>query len=728
MNLKLSPVRKGLVYAFIGSSLLWYTPLYAAEQPEEPLVPAEHSADDLLTFSLAEVKITGDRIKEAARSKDYVLTTGSTGTKTAASLSEAAQSISVVSRQQMDVRGATDLFDVLSYTPGISDATYNRDSRYFSASIRGFSNGQTTYTDGLSMLTSGWAATNSDLYSFDRIEVLRGPASTLYGANSPGGLINQISKRPTSEQIREIQLQTGSGGQHSIALDVGGTLRADDKVLFRLTTRTAEEDLYVDNSSSQRYFIAPALTWQPTTATSFTLLTHFQKDDTKGDYNYTRKVYLPGHPLYGFSSRLFIGEPDYDRYTRSQNQIGYILEHRFNDIWSVTQTARHLKLTYDSKLTDAVELGADDRTLTRSARYLTGAFSADAIDTHFQAKFSAGTISHTALLGIDFQRSEYDYRWGKGVLPALDIISHNYGQSFTLPAFSTMTDTTTKQTGFYIQDQIKFGQRWTALAGGRYDQYDTDSLNLKNNKRTRTDKSAFTGRVGLVYDAGGGLKPYVSYNESFQAQAGVNRLGNAFDPTTGRQYELGIQYEPENTNARFTAAVFDLRKQNALVADPDDTDYFVQKGEIASKGLELEANLAAWKGVNLTASYALLLNKITKDTDPASIGLRTEGVPRHSASLWLDTAPSEVKAKPGWSFGAGLRYIGSRYNWDNTHKEGGVWLTDALIRYDAAKWQYAINVHNLFDRHYIIGDFASSDYYNSVDEGRTIQLTATYRW
>lgn len=730
MKIRISRTGKRLLYAFIGSSLLWHTPLtaQAAEQTEEPAATAEANSSAQQNFVLEGVEVTGARIKGNTPDKGYVAKRSSFATKTDTPLSETAQSISVITREQLDSRGATDLFDALGYTPGISDVTYNRDSRYFSTNIRGFSVNASTSTDGLSMLTAGWSAANPDLYSFERIEILRGPASVLYGSANPGGLINQVSKRPTESELREIQLQAGSGKQRSAAIDLGGPVGEDGKLLFRLTGRTTGEDLYVDSSSSDSHFLAPALTWRPTEDTSLTLLTHFQKDDIKGNFEYTRSVYLPGHPLYGFSGKRFAGDFGYDRYTRDTTQIGYVFEHRFNDTWSVSQTARHLDLSYRSKKTDPDALDGDGRTLTRVGRYITGDFDADSIDTHLQANWSAGAVTHVTLLGFDFTRSNENYRWGRGSLPSLDLLNPDYHQTITLPAFSNMTDTIKRQTGWYVQDQMKFGDRWTALAGGRYDRYNSDIDNLKTGLNTRLKQNAFTGRLGIVYDAGGGVSPYLSYNESFQPQSGTDRFGSAFDPTTGRQVELGIQYQPANSSARFAAAIFDLRKQNVLVTDPVDNDFSIQTGEIAAKGLELEANVAAFKGMNLTASYTLLSNKVTKDTDPARIGLRTEGVPRHTASVWLDTAAPAEEQKQGWSFGAGLRYIGSRHDYDNINKTDGVWLTDALVRYDTGNWRYALNIHNVFDKHYIIGDFSSYDTYYTVDEGRTVQFTATSRW
>lgn len=734
--------QRSLLYTLIGSSLFWHLPahVYAADETKETAPPAVHSADEQAAeatasqreFSLEGVEVTAN--KDVTVDKGYAAKRSSFGTKTDTPLEETARSISVITQEQMEARGVTDLFDALGYTPGFSDATYNRDSRFFRASSRGFTD-YSVYTDGLRMSTGGFSKSNYDPYSFERIEVLRGPASILYGANSPGGIINQVSKRPTSEQLREIQIQAGNDNQLSGAIDLGGAVNEKGNVLFRLTARTSDEDLPEDYSSAKRQMIAPALTWKPDDDTSLTLLAHYQKDDIKGSYDTNPYRYLPGHKLYGYSGTGFYGEPGYDRFIRDDKQIGYIFEHRFNDTWSVTQSARHSDISADFKYLsiDSVTDGIAKRT----AYYSQTDLSSNVIDTHFQAKWSSGAVDHTTLLGFDYQNNEYGYIWRSGLAPSLNLNSLNYGQGVTTPtalASWTSADIKVKQTGFYVQDQLKFGQRWTAIAGGRYDQFDQDTRNIKTNAHTRIDQSAFTGRLGLVYDAGEGLFPYISYDESFEGQAGTNRHGKAFDPTTGRQYELGVQYAPENSNIRYSAAIFDLRQQNVLTSDPLNTSnesFQVQTGEVTAQGLELEANIAALKGLNITAAYTYMpKHKVTRNNDAALLGKTTANVPRHSASLWFDTAaPEAMKGEriKGWGFGAGLRYIGSRYDYYNTVKLGGVVLTDALIRYDAGGWRYALNVHNLFDKEYVIGSW-TGDNYETVSPGRTFRLTATRRW
>lgn len=707
---------------------MWHLPTTVqaealSEVPEQAISDPLTGDDTNPEFTFDAFELTGKRIPKDS----YIAKRNSIGTKTDTPLSETARSISVITREQMDNRSVADFAEALAYTPGVTSAIYNGEGNTYSMNIRGF-NYDGAYNNGSSRLGSYYGS-NFDMYSLERVEVLRGPASILYGAGSPGGIINNVSKRPTKEPLRELQLQSGNN-QFNGALDLSGPASDDGKLLFRLTALKSDEDLYIDSSTKKHSFIAPALTWQPTENTSLTLLSYFQQDDSRGaTEEHYKKVYLPGSSFYGsgISSKTYFGEPSFDRSKLNQSQIGYVLEHKINDIWTATQTASHFHTSMTQQGVSADSLDATNQIITRSTK-ATGRYgNSDSIDTNFQAKWSNGAIRHTTLIGFDYQTGSYNWRWGGGSAPDLNLTAMNYGQSITTPAYSYITEGTTKQNGYYLQDQLKVGERWTAILGGRYDRYDNTFRNISYGTTTITDQNAFSGRAGIVYDAGNGIKPYISYSESFEGQGGSDRHGNAFKPTTGKQYELGVQFEPKNSNARFTAAIFDLRKQNVTTTDPADTLFQIQTGEIASKGLELEANMQAFKNLNLTLAYTLLDNKVTKDNDPAIVGRRTQDVPRHSASLWLDTVKPGDKVQ-GWSFGTGLRYIGSRYNYYNTRKFDSAILTDAMVRYDSGGWRYVLNATNLFNKHYVVTTqdyWANSDY---VDTGRKVRFTATYNW
>ncbi|WP_110953868.1 TonB-dependent siderophore receptor [Anaerosinus massiliensis] len=724
----LSPTKKRLLYALIGSSFFWQSPVYAADEtaqpPSEQEVQETAAVDDASQheFTLEGMEITALKEKKAKEDKadtGYVAKRSSVSTKTDTPLNETAQSISVVTREQMEARAVQTLDEAVAYTPGITPTTSGKDARGYSyISIRGLSDGTySTFTDGLRNASGIFITTNTDPYAFDRIEILRGPASILYGANSPGGLINQVTKLPPEQELHELQMQVGNNANKSLALDFGGPATDDGKLFFRLTTRTQDQDLERDHSSANSIFVAPALTWKPNDDTKFTVLSTYQKNKVKG-VTVSREIFSPTNPLYGLPSTSYFGEPDYDHYEREQKQIGYIFEHKFDDVWSVTQTARHTDINLEYRYVEKGMLSSDGRTLTRGAYDMPEFLRSNSIDTHFQAKWTTGSWSHTSLVGFDYLQTNYNSRILTGDAPNLDIRKFNYGQ--VVPAPTNLYSATVahiRQRGLYLQDQAKLGERWVFLMGGRRDWYEDDSSGIK--------QTANTSRAGIVYHATNELSPYISYAESFEGQSEKDRYNKPFDPTTGTQYEVGVQYEPVGSNARFTAAVFDLRRQNMLTPDPlneviSGPKYKVQTGEVASKGLELEAQLTPVKGLNVIAAYTYLDNKTTKSNTVGEIGKRTVGVPKHVASLWTDYTIQEGKMK-GLGFGAGLRYIGSRYNSANDFKHSGVVVTDAMIRYDLDEWRLALNVRNVFDKFYDVGT-------GFAGEGRTVLLTATHKW
>lgn len=728
---KLTRTKRSLLCAVIGSSLFWHTPVIAGAPEAESgsKTSARQTADkqalgeepgEQREFALDGVEVTADQLPADT---GRVAKRGSVGTKTEAQLSDTPQSVSVVTREQLDARGITDLAQALSYSAGVTASPWGNDTRWNWSLVRGFSVGyEGTAVDGLRLFGNNFALWDFEPYGMDRLEILRGPASTLYGGGSPGGLSNWVSKRPTDQTLREIQLTGGSDHYKSAAIDLGGKVEGQENLRFRLTALTRDREFTDDYSSSQRTFIAPSLTWKFSENTNITFQAHYLKDTLDGSNN--SAVYHPGDDLYGLSRKIFLGIPGWSGYEREQYYYGYLLDHRVNDTWSLHQSFRYGQVATVYNMNSATP--ADDgRTITLGPLYIYDESARSyTIDTYGEAKWQSGPLSHRTIVGVDYRKGDLKQRYGEGgSVSDLDLNKPGAGHSLTEPDTPLVYKATVKQTGLYAQDQIKLSDKWTALLGGRQDHYDRDAVNPQTNTGNRQKVNAYTGRAGLVYHAGRGLSPYFSYSESFEPVEAQDRHGKNFDPTTGKQYELGIQYEPENMNARFTATIFDLRKQNVLATDPQNGPtewYSVQVGEITSKGLELEANIAAFHGLNLTASYTLLDAKTTKSSTASDIGLRPQSVSRHNAALWLDTAAPD-KAATGLSVGAGLRYVGSRHNADNTIKLGGVTLTDALVRYDLADWRYALNIRNLFDKRY-------EGTYGYAGEERVILLTATRHW
>lgn len=720
MKKQSSYARKRLLYALLGSSLLCQWPhTSSAEEAFAPQAAANNTAALQSEFTLAGVEVTADK---EATGKGYVTKYNSVGTKTDAALLNTPQSVSVVTREQMDARGATNLTQALEYSAGVTSNQQGTDYRWNSSLVRGFSVDRRV--DGLQLITSNFALWDFEQYGLEQVAVLRGPASTLYGSNAPGGMFNLVSKRPTANQLQELQIQGGTDSYRSAALDLGGKIDGHDELTFRLTGLTHDQDLPVDYSSFKRKFIAPSLAWNIDRDTTITFQAHYLKDEMKGS-DESISLYRPNSDFYGRSGRLFLGQPGYTGYQREQYYYGYLLDHRMDDTWSIHQNFRYGKTSTLYNMNWAT-LQGDGHSVTFDPLIYDDTATSYQVDTYGEAKWQNGTVSHQALIGIDYRHGNLTNRYGAGgSIPAIDLDDLHYGTSWVAPETAVVYKGKVKQTGIYIQDQIDFGKKWSATLNGRKDWYKQNGVNPQDGTITAIDQDAFTGRAGLVYHASKELSPYISYSKSFEPQSGRDRNNRQFVPTTGQQYELGIQYEPVNMNARFTAALFDLRQQNVLTPDPADTDFSIQTGEVASKGLELEANMAAFKDLSLTASYTLLTNKITKDTNEAAIGQRTAGVSKHTAALWLDTA-KDKQTQRGWDAGIGVRYIGSRYNTDNTLKLGGVWLADASIRYNAIDWQYKLNVRNLFDKFYEASAFDNTKTFQG--EGRTVILTATRYW
>lgn len=730
MNKQNSPLGKQLAYALLSGTLFWYWP--AAVYGAEASPAAQHQADEQpgteertegqREFHLEGVEVTAS--KEAG-GYGWVARRSSAGTKTDTALRDTPQSISIVTREQMDERGVLDLAQAVEYSAGVHANIYGNDARWNWSYVRGFSvgNGNTT-VDGLQLFGNGnFAVWDFETYGMEQVGIIKGPASVTYGGSSPGGLFNMTTKRPTAQAIREVRLQGGADSHKSAAIDLGDKLNGREDLTFRLTALARERDFSADYEWSKRIFIAPSLGWKPAEGTNITFQAHYLKDKVAGGR--PLNVYYPNHNLYGFSEKLNLSEPGWGGYEREQSYFGYLLDHKVNDSWTLHQNFRYGQVDMRYNMTGAT-LQEDGRTLKRDAYIYDETLDSYTFDTYGEAKWSGGAVKHVTLAGLDYRHADWTNRYVKWAITDLDIYDLNYTGSVTEVAAPITYKVKAKQTGVYVQDQMTFGDKWVATLSGRQDWYQLNGVNPQTGVKTVIDQDAFTGRAGLVYHATSELSPYISYSESFQPQSGTDRNHNPFEPTTGRQYELGLQYEPQKLNARFTAAIFDLRKQNVLTPDPLNSgteSYNVQTGEVTSKGLELEANLAV-KDLNLTASYTLLNAKTTRSNKAADVGLRTTGVPRQSATLWADYAVPDKKLK-GLGLGAGVRYIGPTYFSANTVRLGGVVIADAQVRYETKGWRYALNVRNLFDKKYQTYAYST---YGVTGEERAVLLTATHRW
>ncbi|WP_131107654.1 TonB-dependent siderophore receptor [Pseudomonas sp. Sample_10] len=688
----------------------------------------------------------------------YVATRALSGTKTDTALIETPQSISVVTKDQMRAQGAESLNQILRYTAAVVPETRGSTaSRLDQMTIRGFS--PATYLDGLRMPGSRDASPQKDAFDLERVEVLRGPSSVLYGQASPSGVLNMVSKRPLDTPFHEIGIEYGTFNKKRTTFDTTGPLDDQGVYSYRVAGLYDEADGQLEHTETQRQALSSAFTWRPSDDTSLTLLGHFQKDPKAASYGSVPAWGSVLHSPLGRSIDVdfYDGEEDFEKSDREYFSLGYLFEHHINDIWTVRQNLRYLQSEGDYRSIYNSNLRADYRTSNRSTIATDVNLDSWTVDNQLQARFDTGAVQHTVLFGADYQNTSTHTKSGFGTGPTLDIFDPVYGAPVTTPAFTSDATQRNEQKGLYLQEQLKW-EKWVLLLGGRYDWADNNNstTNLRTNGKTKTSlqSEAFTGRLGVVYLFDNGISPYASYSESFEPQSGTGYGGSVFEPTEGKQYEVGIKYQPPGSNSFITASVFDLRQSNVPTLDPDPTHICgtgrcqEQTGEVRSRGFELEGKASLNDNLDITAAYAYLDNRITQSNSTVSYapltdiavgpavpakGTTTYGVPRHTASAWADYTFHDGVAK-GFGVGAGARYVGSSWgDTANTLKVPGYTLFDASLHYDIPhlnslkdNLRLALNASNLANKEYVASCYSYSWCWYGAQ--RTVQASATYQW
>ena len=662
-----------------------------------------------------------------------------TATKTDTPIEKTPQSISVVTREEMDMKDPSTVKEALNYTPGVF-ATRGSSETLDVISIRGFSasTGANTnqYLDGLKLQGDNYSESSMDPYFLERIELMRGPTSVLYGKSNPGGIVSMVSKRPTTEPLKEVEFQMGTDNLYQTGFDFSDAIDDDGVFSYRLTGLGRSEDAQQTMVKSTRYAIAPAFSWRPDDKTDFTFLSNFQSDPDAGYYGWLPRVgtVVPYTDANGNSHKLDTdfneGEQD-NRMSRRQQQIGYSFAHAFDDTFTVRQNLRYTRLhtlytsVYGNGFTAPTQI---NRAFVRSDEDL----NSFTVDTQLQSDFATGAVDHTLLTGVDYLRMRNDINADYGSANPIDMVEPQYGNANVNINFPYAVINRQEQTGLYAQDQAEWNH-WVLTLGGRYDFAKTSTYTRSSGSLSEINDQQFTWRGGVNYVFDNGVAPYFSYSESFEPVAGSTKQGKPFDPSRGKQYEAGVKYVPKDMPVTVTAAVFQLTKDNNLTADPSDSAFSVQGGEIRSRGLELEAKAALTSNINLTAAYSYTDAEYTDDT--LYQGKRPVEVPRNMASLWADYTFHET-ALSGLTLGAGARYVGdtsSFYtvgdNVNGTFNVGSYTLVDATVKYDLARVGMAgssvgVKVNNLFNREYVSSCYRDYACYWGAD--RQVVATASF--
>ncbi|WP_236187250.1 TonB-dependent siderophore receptor [Pseudomonas protegens] len=697
-------------------------------------------ADDVVT--LAPTSITGQQAGESAWGPvdGYLATRTAAGTKTDTALVEAPRSISVATRQQMEDRNVQNLDDAVRYMPGIVSASYGSDTRYDWMRVRGFE--PTQFLDGLPLPRGVYANPKAETWNLDRLALLRGPASSVYGQTPPGGLLDMVSRRPSADTSHAVQIQYGSDNYRQINFASTGKIDDEGQFLYGLSGVVRDAGTQVDHIDNKRYNIAPSLTWNIDTDTKLTLLTQFTRDDTGATSQF---MPIQGtkikSPLGDVSHHKNLGDPNYEFYDRTYYALGYAFEHRLNDVWQFRQNLRYTKseLSFQQLTVGSYAYSPADAAgnISRTSTNVDEDIGQFAVDNNFQADFTTGDISHTVLLGLDHQRTDTSYLSIYGNGGTTNIFNPVYGQSIVRPSRADAYydyDQKTIQTGLYVQDQMAL-DNWRLTLGGREDWVHQGTTYLNKKDVTNTDRSKnFSGNAALSYVFDSGVVPYISYAESFQpaSNASVSPT-ESYKPTEGKQWELGVKYQPPGSNTLLSAAVYDLTQKNVLVTSIGAGGESItnQTGEVKVKGLELEAVSDVTENLKVIAAYTLAKSEVQKGIYK---GNRLQLMPNQQASLWTDyTWHSGVL--DGFGIGAGARYTGNTYG-----DQANTWLGkadaytvfDAAVHYDLGRLDNSLkgaslklNATNLFDKDYLSTCDGSYCYFG---DQRSVVASATYQW
>src|SRR5438552_212949 len=647
-------------------------------------------------------------------------------TKTDAPLIEIPQSVSVVTQDQLTSRNVQTVNEAIRYTGGVDVDTYGTETRYDWINIRGFD--QSTY--GLYRDNSRWQSGNVsgqiDPYMIQEVDIVKGPSSVLYGQNQPGGLVNLVTKRPPSRPLRELVLNYGSFDRRQVAADFGGPLDPDGSLRYRLTGLYRRSDTQVKFVPDDRWFVAPGLTWNPSSQITWTILGDYQKDKTGWSQFLPSQGTFRPNPNGKIPRDTFTGEPGYDFFHRTQWSGGSLFEDRLNDTWTVRNTLRYSSIYYNGNTAFGGGLQDDLRTLNRFAFGNSLDLKLFTMDTNASMRAKTGIVEHSVLFGVDYSKSRSTIVSGFAVAPSIDIFHPVYGAA--IPALFTYYNTRQPVSllGLYLQDHMKIGPRWVLTLAGRHDSTGITTDDRIGGTKTKQSPTKFTERVGLTYLSEIGLAPYASYSTSFLPVTGVSFSGQPFVPTEGKQIEGGVKYQPKGSNSFLTADVFQITQTNVQVPDPNHPFNSVQQGEIRSRGYEVEAVGNLVSTLNFNAAYSHLDQTVTRTTDPTALGKRPPLAPDQLFSVAAEYT-LVGGALAGLGFGAGVRFIGSRAgDAANTIEVPSYTLLDGSVRYLWRNVELQVSGTNLADKTYVA--VCTSPSYCNYGLARKVIATARYHF
>ena len=706
---------------------------WAVNAPSQSAQASEQVTDTMV--------ITGQNLSDVdGPTQGYTAQASEAGTKTATPLAETARTINVVTRQQLDDQGVNNVNDALLYTPGAFTGLAGASKRSDVVSLRGFHGGDVdnTFLDGLRLQSDpgAYSAMQIDPFFLERIDVVKGPASALYGRTMPGGMVSLTTKKPQAEQQGLFRLYGGSFDSYGAGVDVTGPLSDPSLGAYRFTALGSRSDTQFDVAKRERYAVMPQVTLYPDDDTDLTLQAYIQHDpagDFHGSVPYDLSV---SGARFGrtVDPSWSDADPANDVFERDQRMFSYQLQHRFSDQLTFNSRTRFTDMDVT---VGQVYQGGFTGNGAELARYYSGAdedLQAFSTDNSLQYELMTGEVAHTLLAGADYQRRKNDARFSSAGARALNPFSPDYSVNALSEEPGVYADDTRRvqQGGIYLQDQMRWN-RWHLTLGGRQDFLDREyHSHLSGATDSRSDQ-AFSGSASLLYRFDSGVAPYYSYSEAFNPSADPSVDGVVPEPVDSQQHEIGVKYQPPGTNDLYQIAVYDLTQENVQQRTSVSPINYISAGDIRSRGVELSASAALTERLNVLAGYSY--NDIEYRDSVSQGGVNIESgrtpvlSPEQTASLWL-----QYDFPRGIRGGVGGRYVkGSYANAENTRKTDDYTLADAFMSVDLGEFSHELNgatlklnATNLFDKKHVTGCFNES--YCYFGDERQVTATLDYRF
>ena len=678
--------------------------------PEE--ATTEQEADEEI-----EVIATGQ-----AEDDDYNVDNASTATKTDTPLRDVPQSIQVVPQQVIEDRDVRNLNQITETVSGVVETRNFVGSSAGGRIIRGFVQ-DGNFRNGFRDVPNRFIPT-SPIDTIEQVEVLKGPASVLFGDIAPGGIVNIITKKPLDEPFYELEFEAGNRNFYKPSVDLSGPITGDKDLLYRFVGAYQTADGFQDFVETNETTIAPSLTWKIGDRTDLDLYyeyANFVGDPAQSDGS----VFLSDGSL--SPRELYVGYPQLSELDISTNRFGYTLTHEFNDNLQIRNNFSGLISTSkDDRVGPGTDDVEDDRFVNISPIEQDYRYDNYFAQIDILGEFQTGSIDHQVAFGFDFNDFTDDFRGLRATnLPPLNLQNPNY-DNIPEPEYEPDFDfkNEIQSYGVYLQDQIAFGDKFKLLAGGRYDWttfvFEINDFGPSGNttEEPEISEGAFSPRIGLVYQPNDTVALFTSFSRSFDQNSFISDSSDPAEPTRGTQYEIGVKTDFLDGKLSTTLAAYHLTQTNVVTEDPDNPDFSIQTGEQRSQGIELDIIGEILPGWNITAAYAYTDAEVTED-NTIPVGNRLEDVPENAASLWTSYRLQQGSLE-GLGFGLGLFYVGERFTQlNNEIQVDDYFRTDAALFYEKGRLKTAINIRNLFDIDYV----TSANF--SAERGEPFRITGS---